>query len=36
MLEAGKIAGRGTHRELLRECPLYRQAWAAEQALAAV
>jgi len=36
MLKAGKIAGRGTHQELLRECPLYRQAWAAEQDLAAV
>src|SRR5690348_289818 len=36
MLEAGKVAGRGTHQELLRECALYRQAWAAEQALTAV
>jgi ATP-binding cassette, subfamily C, bacterial CydC len=36
MLEAGKIVGRGTHQELLRECPLYRQAWAAEQTLAVV
>jgi ATP-binding cassette, subfamily C, bacterial CydC len=34
MLEAGKIAGRGTHQELLRECPLYRQAWTAERAIA--
>jgi ABC-type multidrug transport system fused ATPase/permease subunit len=36
MLEAGKIAGRGTHHDLLRDCPPYRRAWAAEQALAAV
>ncbi|HSZ38926.1 MAG TPA: thiol reductant ABC exporter subunit CydC [Trebonia sp.] len=34
MLQAGKIAGRGTHQELLRDCPLYRQEWEAEQALA--
>jgi ATP-binding cassette, subfamily C, bacterial CydC len=34
MLQAGKIAGRGTHQELLRECPRYQQAWEAEQALA--
>jgi ATP-binding cassette subfamily C protein CydC len=33
VLEAGRVAGRGTHDELLRECPLYRQMWDAEQAL---
>ncbi len=32
VLEAGKVAGRGTHPALLRECPLYRQMWDAEQA----
>jgi ATP-binding cassette, subfamily C, bacterial CydC len=35
VLEAGRTAGRGTHDELLRECPLYRQMWDAEQALTA-
>jgi ABC-type multidrug transport system fused ATPase/permease subunit len=35
VLEAGKVAGRGTHQALLRECPLYRQMWDAEQALIA-
>jgi ATP-binding cassette, subfamily C, bacterial CydC len=35
VLEAGRIAGRGTHDALLRECPLYRQMWDAEQALTA-
>jgi thiol reductant ABC exporter CydC subunit len=35
VLEAGKIAGRGTHQALLAECPLYRQMWEAEQALTA-
>jgi ATP-binding cassette, subfamily C, bacterial CydC len=35
VLEAGRIADRGTHDELLRECPLYRQMWDAEQALTA-
>jgi ATP-binding cassette, subfamily C, bacterial CydC len=35
VLEAGRVAGRGTHGRLLRECPLYRQMWDAEQALAA-
>jgi ABC-type multidrug transport system fused ATPase/permease subunit len=35
VLEAGKIAGRGTHQTLLGECPLYRQMWEAEQALTA-
>ena len=34
VLEAGQVAGRGTHQALLRECPLYRQMWDAEQALA--
>jgi thiol reductant ABC exporter CydC subunit len=33
VLEAGRIAGRGTHHELLRECPLYRHMWDAERAL---
>ena len=33
VLEAGKVAGRGTHHKLLRECPLYQQMWDAEQAL---
>jgi thiol reductant ABC exporter CydC subunit len=33
VLEAGKVAGRGTHDELLQDCPLYRQMWDAEQAL---
>jgi ABC-type multidrug transport system fused ATPase/permease subunit len=35
VLEAGKIAGRGTHQALLGECPLYRQMWDAEQELTA-
>jgi ABC-type multidrug transport system fused ATPase/permease subunit len=35
VLEAGKIAGRGTHQMLLGECPLYRQMWEAERALTA-
>jgi thiol reductant ABC exporter CydC subunit len=35
VLEAGRIVGRGSHHELLRECPLYRQMWDAEQALTA-
>jgi len=35
VLEAGKIAGRGTHQALLGECPLYQQMWEAEQALTA-
>ena len=35
VLEAGKIAGRGTHQALLGECPLYQQMWDAEQALTA-
>jgi ABC-type multidrug transport system fused ATPase/permease subunit len=35
VLEAGKIAGRGTHQTLLEECPLYQQMWEAEQALTA-
>jgi ATP-binding cassette, subfamily C, bacterial CydC len=35
VLEAGRVVGRGSHDELLRECPLYRQMWNAEQALAA-
>jgi len=35
VLEAGKVAGRGTHQALLRECPLYRQMWDAEQELTA-
>lgn len=34
-MEAGKIAGRGTHHTLLRECPLYQQMWDAEQILTA-
>jgi ATP-binding cassette subfamily C protein CydC len=33
VLGAGKVAGRGTHDELLQDCPLYRQMWDAEQAL---
>jgi ATP-binding cassette, subfamily C, bacterial CydC len=33
VMEAGRIAGRGSHDELLQECPLYRQMWDAEQAL---
>ena len=33
VLEAGQVAGRGTHYELLRACPLYRQMWDAEQGL---
>ena len=35
VLEAGKVAGHGTHQALLRECPLYRQMWDAEQELTA-
>ena len=35
VLEAGKIAGRGIHQALLRECPLYQRMWEAEQALTA-
>jgi ATP-binding cassette subfamily C protein CydC len=35
VLEAGKIASRGTHQALLGECPLYRQMREAEQALTA-
>jgi ATP-binding cassette, subfamily C, bacterial CydC len=35
VLEAGRVAGRGSHDELLRECPLYRQMWDAEQTLTA-
>ena len=35
VLEAGRVVGRGTHDRLLRECPLYRQMWDAEQALTA-
>ena len=35
VMEAGRIAGRGSHGELLGECPLYRQMWDAERALAA-
>lgn len=34
VLDQGRVAGRGTHRQLLRECPLYRQMRDAEQALA--
>ncbi len=35
VLEAGKVADRGTHQALLQECPLYRQMWDAEQELTA-
>jgi ATP-binding cassette, subfamily C, bacterial CydC len=33
VLDQGRVAGRGTHGGLLRECSLYRRMWDAEQAL---
>ncbi len=35
VLDRGKVAGRGTHAALLRDCPLYQQMWEAEQAISA-